>query len=238
MKRFVIAITLMLLSATSALAEKSERDNDETQFISYGFKIGFDATSLYMDNIVIDNHTIDRYNRDSQVGVNLTLFTRFNFSKCYFQTGAVGNFSRAAITFDKNSWDSESTEENPAAFSMEGYCIDIPFQFGYNVIKDREYCMALFCGPRIRIPIQNTYNTKFVNFGQENIVEIPYNFITTLSFGLNCSIDRTFFDIEYDLGINNISKRIDYDTTPQDNGGSVTLDRRHGTFSFSIGMIF
>jgi hypothetical protein len=121
---------------------------------------------------------------------------------------------------------------------MEGYCIDIPFQFGYNVIKDREYCMALFCGPRIRIPIQNTYNTNFVNFGQENIVEVPYNFITTLSFGLNCSIDRTFFDIEYDLGINNISKRIDYDTTPQDNGGSVTLDRRHGTFSFSIGMIF
>lgn len=238
MKRICIALISIFLSVTLLSAANPETSNDNKQFISYGFKIGFDATSLYMDNITVDNHVIERYNRDSQVGMNLTLFTRFNFAKFYLQTGIIGNYSRAAITFDKNSWNSESEEEDLAAFSMEGYCFDIPLQAGYNIIKDNEYCMALFCGPRIRIPIQNTYSTDFVNFKQDNIVEIPQNFITTMSFGLNCSIGNTFFDIEYDLGLSNISKEIRYNTTTPNEDTDIKMDRRHGTFSFSIGMIF
>lgn len=241
MKRLTIAVILIVLSFISAFAanpEQADKVNNESQLVSYGFKIGFDATSLYMDNIVVDGHWIERYNRDSQIGLNLTLFTRFNFSKFYLQTGAIANYSRAAISFDKNSWNSELTEENPAAFSMEGYCMDVPVQFGYNIIKDGEYSMALFCGPRIRIPLKNTYNTTFINFDKENIKEEVEDFITTISFGLNCTIVRTFFDIEYDLGLTNISREIKYSDISQINSNEIVMNRRHGTFSFSVGMIF
>lgn len=237
MKRFIIALTLTLLPILSIFADKVEKSG-ETDFVSYGFKVGFDATSLYMDEITIDNHTIERYNRDSQVGINLTLFTRFNFSKFYVQTGAIGNFSRSAISFDRNSWDPELTEENPAAFSMEGYCVDIPLQIGYYIVRDGEYSMALFCGPRIRFPIKQTYKTSFVNFGHTDIVEQTANFITTLSAGLNCSIGRTFFDIEYDWGVTNISDNITFTALENVSEPVIKLDRRHGTFSFSVGIFF
>ena len=242
MKQYAIVLAFILMSANSLFAaepDRQEKSKDSRQIVSYGFKIGFDATSLYMDDIVIDGHNLEHYNRDSQVGYNLTLFSRFNLSKIYIQTGVVANYSRTAITVDKNSWDSELTEEAQAAFSMDGYCIDLPIQIGYNFIKDGEDSMALFCGPRVRMPLVNTYNTTFVNFGKTDIEEQINNFITSMSFGLNCAIGRTFFDIEYDLGLVNISKGISYNEDQlSGNGNEIVLNRRHGTFSFSIGMIF
>lgn len=168
----------------------------------------------------------------------MSLVARMTINRFYMQVDITPSQIRSAIEFDVNSWNSESTTTDMAAFAMKGYYMEIPLVFGYNIINEEPYSMSLFTGPKISIPFTNTYSTNFSGFKQEGLSEEPSSHSFSWTVGVGYKIGRAFFNFNYDLGLNNISEKINYETPPTNTNSIVSMDRKTGVFSFALGVFF
>lgn len=206
--------------------------------VNFGAKGGFAATSMIMHDIHIDGHHIDDFQMRSQVGYFMSMFTRLNINKLYLQTEITLNNSRSSVSFDRNNWNINSIETDLSTFSTEWINIEVPLLIGYNFVREGPYKMSAFAGPKLKIPIMEYSKATFANFPHTNLTENVYPYVIDLTIGLGCTIGRVIFDFSYDLGLVNISKGINFDTSNNDPATAVVLDRHTGVLAFSLGVFF
>ena len=182
-----------------------------------------------------------------RIGYFGSLFMRINFGKHFLQPEVSYTVNSCDISFDKPLPEGSNANDIPEKASIAStiHSVDVPVIYGYNIIKEGPYSLAIFGGPKIRFMLQKQSDITFENFDQTDIHETlrPLNLCATL--GVAVTISRIFFDFRYDVGLHNMSKQIEYTVPPVEGmPGTVEPDkgiyfhRKDNVMSFSLGVFF
>ena len=141
---------------------------------------------------------------------------------------------------------SENNTSEMASITSSIHSFEVPVIYGYNIIKEGPYSLAVFGGPKIRYIWDKKSKVTFENFDQQNIKEDLYPFNLSFTTGVAVTISRIFFDFRYDIGLHNISKRISYQAAIQEGDNNeiivptdqIRFHRRDNVLSFSFGVFF
>lgn len=235
MKRALTLLTAALL-AIPAVAAEPAAGRETMRTFTWGARAGFAANSTYITKAVIDGHEIEDYRQDTQLGNFAAMQFRFNARRLFLQTGIGLSRNKSTFYIDRNSWNplAESVNEMGLCYSMTS--LTVPIQAGCHIVNNTPYCLSVSTGPTFRLPFKTKYSTEFIGI-QEALEETAPDLIVGWALGLGIQIGRSFFDFEYECGINNISSgiRSDADGIPDPD---ITLDRRMTILSFSFGIMF
>lgn len=237
--------------ADVALAAQSQEDagrkQHDTPPVNFGIKGGFTASLFLVSDLSINGQRIEQIQNNYKIGYFASLFMRINFDRHFIQPEVSYNINRCNITFAKPlpADASEGSVPEQAGITSTIHSIDIPVIYGYNIIKDGPYSLAIFGGPKLRYLWAHKSKTTFENFNLDDIHEELYPFNVNLTVGAAVTISRVFFDFRYDIGLHNMSKRITYalpETPPSPEGtkpdSEIRFHRRDNVLSFSFGVFF
>lgn len=207
--------------------------------VNFGIKGGFTSSLFLVSNLTLNGITIDEVQNNYKIGYFGSVFMRINFERHFLQPEISYNINRCNITFEKPA--AEDAPLEMASITSEIRSVDIPVIYGYNVIKEGPYSLAVFGGPKFRYIWNKKSEVTFENFDQQGIKERlrPLNLSFTL--GVAVTISRIFFDFRYDIGVHNISRKVTYDDgvvegdPPAD---EIRFHRRDNVLSFSFGVFF
>ena len=229
------------LSKRDAL--KAHHDNT----VNWGVKVGLTSSLFLISDFVINGTRIDEEQNNYKLGYFVSVFMRINFDRHFLQPEVSYNINRCDISFQKPLPQNAPTGTIPefASISSAIHSIDIPVIYGYNIIKQGPYSLAVFGGPKIRYILERQSEVSFNNFDLENIQEKLYPLNLSLTLGVAVTISRVFFDFRYDIGLHNMSKQITYqqpetgtDFNDQATDHEVRFHRRDNVLSFSLGVFF
>ncbi len=215
--------------------------NKHNHPVNFGVKFGFNSSLPIVSNLTINGTKIEEIQNYFKIGYLGSVFMRINFDRHFLQPEISYNINRCNITFNKPAEDDAALEIASNTTSI--HSIDVPVIYGYNVIKEGPYSLAIFGGPKIRYIWQ--CEVTFENFDQQGIKEKfrPLNLSFTL--GVAVTISRVFFDFRYDIGLHNISRRVTYDVGTENNqnledtpANEIRFARRDNVLSFSLGVFF
>lgn len=232
--------TLIVPGTSNEEVQKVHHDHP----INFGIKSGFTSSLFLVSNFTINDIAVKEIQNNYKIGYFGSVFVRVNFDRHFLQPEISYNINRCNITFEKPASDDVSIQpiSKEASISSSIHSFDIPVIYGYNIIKEGPYSLAVFGGPKIRFFYSQKSEVVFENFDQQNIKEElrPLNFSFTA--GVAVTISRIFFDFRYDIGLHNISKRVTYDipannNTP-DSSNEIRFHRRDNVLSFSLGVFF
>ncbi|KAA6326993.1 hypothetical protein EZS27_023970 [termite gut metagenome] len=240
MRRYFIFFVGILSFVPPGLGQEKYVDAKK---INYGIKAGFNSSMYRVSDFVIKDITIDEVQNNYQVGYSISLFSRYNKNRHFFQSEISYNISQCEIVFDKLGGLHPDIEPDYASIKSKIYLISVPLLYGYSIVKSGPYGMSVFGGPQLRY-IWNKWNEiTFENFDQEGIREMFYPFNLSLLVGVAVHISPVFFDFRYEQGLNNISKSVTYhsinmNSDDQTRENEIFLPRRDHVLSFSLGIIF
>lgn len=236
----LIAVFLAALPASAQkTVEKIERPN--TRKVNFGVKAGFNSSMFLVSNFKIKDVTIDEIQNNYELGYFGAMFLRINMKKHFIQPEVSYNVSKCEITFDKSGAQHPDVEPDYASVKSIIHSIDFPVLYGYNVVKQGPYGMAIFAGPKLRYIWGRQNEITFENFDQKGIDERLYPFNLSAVVGVGVSISRIFFDFRYEQGLHNISRSVTYDNINPDGStgqSNIIFHRRDQVLSFSLGVIF
>ena len=207
--------------------------------VNFGIKGGFTSSLFLVSNLTLNGSTISEVQNNYKIGYFGSVFMRINFERHFLQPEISYNINRCNITFEKPTADDAPLEM--ASITSSIHSVDIPVIYGYNVIKEGPYSLAVFGGPKFRYIWNKKSEVTFENFDQQEINEKlrPLNLSFTL--GVAVTISRIFFDFRYDIGLHNISRKVTYndsangEDSPTD---GIRFHRRDNVLSFSFGVFF
>ncbi len=213
-------------------------------FLNIGIKGGFTASLLLVSNLTLNGVRIEKVQNNYKIGHFGSLFMRMNFGHHFLQPELSYAINRCNITFGKSDPEKSTLRESAILSSI--HSIDIPFLYGYNIVKEKPYSMALFAGPKLRYLWNKKSKVSFINFDQQNIEEKLRPLCLSLTIGASVTISRIFFDFRYDVGLHNISRSVTYTpvattSSSEDKTGSaddIRFRRRENVLSFSLGIFF
>lgn len=259
MKRNRASLLLALLTASTlaygqpsanpdadAQADKKKRKTETS--INFGAKGGFTASLFLVSDLSINGTHVEQVQNNYKIGYFASLFMRINFDRHFLQPELSYTINRCNITFDKplpvdNAPEGTLPEQGSITSSI--HSVEIPVIYGYNIIKDGPYSLAVFGGPKLRYIWDKKSKVTFENFNMDNIREELYPFNASLTVGVAVTISRIFFDFRYDIGLHNISKKITYDMpglqpSPGENipDKEIRFTRKDNVLSFSFGVFF
>ena len=261
MKRNRVFLLLALLTASSlACGQPSAMSGDtpsagekrkaETS-VNFGAKGGFTASLFLVSDLSINGQRIEQVQNNYKIGYFASMFMRVNFDRHFLQPELSYTINRCNITFDKPlpTEFPEDTPENTAteqgSITSSIHSVELPVIYGYNLIKEDPYSLAVFAGPKLRFIWDKKSKVTFENFHMDNIHEELYPFNVSLTLGVAVTISRIFFDFRYDIGLHNISKKITYDMpdlqpVPGENmpDREIRFTRKDNVLSFSFGVFF
>lgn len=215
--------------------------------VNFGVKGGFTASLFLVSDFSINGQEIKEVQNNYKIGYFASVFMRINFDRHFIQPEISYNVNRCNILFDKPQAEGvpETVPLEQASIASSIHSIDIPVIYGYNIVKEGPYSLAVFGGPKIRYIWDKKSDITFNNFNLENMKETLYPFNLNFTLGVAINISRIFFDFRYDIGLHNISKKIAY-TSPElppspgeeipDN--EIRFHRRDNVLSFSFGVFF
>jgi hypothetical protein len=214
----------------------------DTKKINYGIKVGFNSSMYRVSDFVIKDITIDEVQNNYRVGYVISLFSRYNMNRHFFQSEISYNISQCEIVFDKLGGLHPDIEPDYASIRSKICLIGIPLLYGYSIVKRGPYGMSVFGGPQLRY-IWNKWNEiTFENFEQEGIREVFHPLNISLLVGVAVRVSPVFFDFRYEQGLNNISKSVTYHSLENRDGrageNEIFLPRRDHVLSFSLGIMF
>lgn len=227
--------------------ESTHQRNPDNAPVNFGIKGGFTASLFLVSDLSINGQRIEQLQNNYQIGYFASLFMRINFERHFIQPEVSYNINRCNITFTKPlaTDAAEGTVPEPAGITSTIHSIDVPVIYGYNLIKEGPYSLAVFGGPKLRYLWAHKSKTTFDNFNLDDIREDLYPLNVNLTVGAAVTISRVFFDFRYDIGLHNISKRISYalpDLPPSPDGekpdSEIRFHRRDNVLSFSFGVFF
>lgn len=212
--------------------------------INFGIKGGFTSSLFLVSNLSINGISIDEVQNNYKIGYFGSMFMRINFGKHFLQPEVSYNINRCNITFFEPG-ETENTSE-PASITSSIHSIDIPILYGYNVIKDGDYSMAIFGGPKLRYIWNKESEVTFKNFSINNLHERLYPLNASFTIGTSVTISRVFFDFRYDIGLHNISREVtesnndgsDATSTTPGSSNELRFHRQDNVLSFSLGLFF
>jgi hypothetical protein len=208
--------------------------------INYGAKTGFSSTIYEVNRLQVSSMPINEYTTKSEISSFYTLFARINIKQShYLQTEVSYNISNYTITFPTQQWKPTAPPQETSSISTKITGFEIPFFYGYHILKEGPYGMSFYAGPKAKFTLTNQSNHYFDNFTYTSITESirPINF--SLMMGLSVHISRIYFDFSFEYGLHNISNGFhttDILGTPSDE--SLIFDRRKNVLSFSVGFMF
>ena len=262
MKRNRASLLLALLTASvmaygqpsSTTDADVEKRSAETS-VNFGVKGGFTASLFLVSDLSINGQRIEQVQNNYKIGYFASMFMRINFDRHFLQPELSYTINRCNITFDKplpediltDASDDTSAGALPEQGSITSsiHSVELPVIYGYNIIKEDPYSLAVFAGPKLRFIWDKKSEVTFENFNMDNIHEELYPFNVSLTLGVAVNISRIFFDFRYDIGLHNISKKITYDMpelqpSPGENmpDREIRFTRRDNVLSFSLGVFF
>jgi len=255
LKRTFICLYLAILSTLMwAQAPVVPGTIDDTQSsppkdspVNFGVKGGFTSSLFLISGLNVDGVPIEELQNNYKIGYFGSLFMRINFNRHFLQPEISYNINRCNITFERPlpARDSTRPRSVEASITSSIHSIDFPVIYGYNIIKEGPYRLAVFGGPKIRYIRNKKSDITFDNFNQENIREQLHPFNISFTSGVSVTISRIFFDFRYDIGLHNISKRVTYNTLTDEHNSTdetakygIHFKRQDNVLSFSFGVLF
>lgn len=238
MKRLIFLGIVMLFFALPGWSQSEEKFPKE-QVVNFGIKAGFNSSMYTVSEFKIRDVTINEIQNTYKIGYFASAFMRFNMGVHYIQPEISYQISRCQIGFDKLGSQHPELEPDYAYINSKLHCIEMPVLYGYNIIKKGAYGLSVFVGPKFKYLWDKNNKISFENLDQEITEKLrPLNISLTAGVGVN--ISRIFFDFRYELGLNNISKEINYvnPKDPQENIRDIVFNRRENVLSFSFGVMF
>lgn len=256
MKRETFIIGICLLFFTTSLwgqrtagncrNKKAAKDEYERP-VNFGVKGGFTSSLFLTSNFVLNGVEIEEMQNNYKIGYFASLFMRINFGRHFLQPEVSYTINRCNITFEKPLPEDapENSVPEMASVTSSIHSFEVPVIYGYNIIKEGPYSLAIFGGPKMRYIWDKKSTLTFENFDQQHIREELYPLNVSFTTGVAVTISRVFFDFRYDIGLHNISKRISYQPILENNAADVEIPanqirfhRRDNVLSFSLGVFF
>lgn len=215
--------------------------------VNFGVKGGFTSSLFLVSNFMLNGATIDEVQNNYKIGYFASFFMRINFGRHFLQPEISYTINRCNITFEKPLPEDAPENSIPkmASITSSIHSFEVPVIYGYNIIKEGPYSLAIFGGPKIRYIWDKKSKVTFENFDQQDINEDLYPLNLSFTAGVAVTISRIFFDFRYDIGLHNISKRMHYrpilDEVPNDETiptDQIRFHRRDNVLSFSLGVFF
>ena len=207
--------------------------------INYGLKTGFSSTIYDVDEFTVLHTPITEYTSHSEISSFYTGFVRINMKRHYLQTECSYNISKYSISFPIKEWYPVTESQESSAIYTKITGIEFPFYYGYHIIRDGDYGMSFFMGPKAKFVITDISNHIFEKLPFSNVAETihPINFSLMLGLGIN--ISPVFFDFSFEYGLHNISDHFDATLfNGEISQDLLVFDRRKNVLSFSIGFMF
>ena len=245
-------------TSTADVPSTGEKRKLETS-VNFGAKGGFTASLFLVSDLSINGQRIDQIQNNYKIGYFASMFMRINFDRHFLQPELSYTINRCNITFDKplptdisgdipadTPTDPPATApSDPGSITSSIHSVEFPVIYGYNLIKEGPYSLAVFAGPKLRFIWDKKSKVTFENFNMDNIHEELYPFNVSLTLGVAVTISRIFFDFRYDIGLHNISRKITYDMpdlqpSPGENrpDREIRFTRKDNVLSFSFGVFF
>ena len=247
MKHCRSTLLLCLLLLASGLSAKTGDGNNTStpapnwRTFNIGIKAGFNSSMFLVSRFKIQDVTIKNFQNNYKLGYYGSIFMRYNWRRNYFQPEISYNISKSEISFDKLGSHHPDIEPDYATLTSVIHSFDMPLLYGYHIVKQGPYGMALFGGPKIRYIWGKKNKITFVNFDLNNIQEELYPLNLSITVGVAVNISRIFFDFRYEQDVSNISRSVTYESNQSDGSaalGLIKLKRREQTISFSLGVLF
>lgn len=229
---FLLAVPLYARNDTLSVGE-NKRLRDRC-VIEYGIKGGFNSSMFLIDNFVFNGVSIEEMQNNYKPGYNIALFTRFNIKRHFIQLSPEFSIINGEITFDKKASQHPDIEPDYATIDTHLKTFNFHMLYGYSVIDEKPYGLAIFAGPTLKYIWRDKSRIKYINFS-DSMYETINPFCINIEIGVSVKISYLFLDFSYEIGLSNISKRIVDQANPL---SSVTLDRRNNVLNFSIGCSF
>ncbi|MCD8309699.1 MAG: PorT family protein [Prevotellaceae bacterium] len=215
--------------------------------VNFGVKGGFTSSLFLVSNFMLNGVEIKEVQNNYKIGYFGSVFMRINFGQHFLQPEVSYTVDNCNITFNKPV--PEDADEDymagTASITSRIRSLEVPVIYGYNIIKEGPYSLAVFGGPKIRYIFRKASDITFENFDQQDVTETLYPFNISVTAGVAVTISRIFFDFRYDIGLHNISKRMSYHPVIEDASGEIIessnqirFHRRDNVLSFSFGIIF
>lgn len=252
LKRLFIGVCLTVL-CTAMWGEESftdrngksptEKQSDCT--INFGAKGGFTSSLSFISAFNINGTDIDEVQNNYKIGYFASIFMRINFDRHFLQPEISYNINRGNITFEKPQSGNTiaGSIHQEASITSKIHSIDFPILYGYNIIKEGPYSLAIFGGPKIRYIWDKKSEITFDNFDQTNIREKLRPLNLSFTVGTSVTISRIFFDFRYDIGLHNISKHVTCEVPnnsleAETATNEIRFHRTDNVLSFSFGVFF
>lgn len=241
--RRVSAIFLCLLSPLLLHAQAENRQAEKGRVetsVNFGAKAGFTSAMILVDKLQMEGTRVDEEQHHFRIGYFASLFMRINFDRHFIQPEFSYNVNRSSINFDRpNKLNAEEETGATTAFVNSSiHSIDMPIIYGYNIVKEEPYSLAVFGGPKLRYIWRHKSEVEFGNFTQTAVKETLHPFGASFTLGVAVTISRVFFDFRYDIGIINLAKRVTYEGMEADETPLVAFKHRENALSFSLGVFF
>ncbi len=257
MKRgmFIISLCLSIFSTsmrgqqiTMSGTLEAEIVHKQDHPVNFGIKGGFTSSLFLVSDLILNGTIVNEVQNNYKIGYFGSFFMRINFGRHFLQPEISYTINRCNITFEKPQPEdmSENNTSEMASITSSIHSFEVPVIYGYNIIKEGPYSLAVFGGPKIRYIWDKKSKVTFENFDQQNIKEDLYPFNLSFTTGVAVTISRIFFDFRYDIGLHNISKRISYQAAIQEGDNNeiivptdqIRFHRRDNVLSFSFGVFF
>ncbi|MDR0988694.1 MAG: PorT family protein [Prevotellaceae bacterium] len=218
------------------------RRHPQNRPVNFGIKGGFTASLLLVSELDVNNVSVKEIQNNYKIGYFGSLFMRINFDRHFLQPELSYTINRSNITFEKPDQEGNPTGIT-ASITSSIHSIDIPVIYGYNVIKEGPYGLAIFGGPKLRFIWNKASKVTFENFDRPGIQESLTPMNLSFTAGVAVTIARIFFDFRYDIGLHNISRRVTYDAAENKEENpmpteELRFNRRDNVLSFSLGVFF
>ena len=138
--------------------------------VNFGIKGGFTSSLFLVSNLTLNGSTISEVQNNYKIGYFGSVFMRINFERHFLQPEISYNINRCNITFEKPTADDAPLEM--ASITSSIHSVDIPVIYGYNVIKEGPYSLAVFGGPKFRYIWNKKSEVTFENFDQQEILSL------------------------------------------------------------------
>ncbi len=228
-------LTAILLLLPAMVAAK-EQSGILSHRINYGLKVGCASTTLIMRDIRIGDFSTDEYSPNSETGFIVSAFGKVNLGRCYLQTGLSFYSCYSSVDFQYKAPESETETEQ--TFSIQGKYLQVPLLFGFNLVKEDPYSLSLFAGPKLTLPLSNTFSSEYSGFRGAVIDETIYPVTLKITLGMCCSIKNVLMDFGYDIELRPQSDGVLTESTFRGVPGPVVMRRSTGVLYFSLGFIF
>lgn len=221
----------MLLFSSLANAQEKEK---QLKF-NFGVKAGFQAIAYNNPNFEIEIYEFDSNTLHSnKIGYTIAPFARLTKNRLYVQAETVFGIARHSFDFKDISENATTLVANQTTYNLRTICLQVPIVVGYHIIKQGNYQMSLFTGPKTKFVFTSQSKQEFKHFQYDDLEEILKKRCYYWETGLGVKIGYVFFDFIYDWGI---TKASEYIISNVENK-KFRSDRRDNIFSFSVGVIF